>query len=153
MQSDSTPDLFNDDDPTRRCCKCGEEKPLAEFHKDRKSKHGHTYACKACRIISGKAWFKAMNPVRVRARELKKYGLTEETYQTMLTTQHGCCAICGGNETVISSWTKRLKRLAIDHDHDTGIVRGLLCGRCNQGLGYFKHDPKLLLAAVAYLKT
>lgn len=76
-----------------------------------------------------------------------KYGLTPETYQEILDSQNGGCAICRattpGRSTSI--------RLAVDHDHDTGLVRGLLCDSCNVGLGRFKDDPMLLQSATLYL--
>lgn len=59
--------------------------------------------------------------------------------------QRDCCAICGGRDPVSG------KALAIDHDHSTGRVRGLLCIRCNTALGSFKDDAALLVGALAYL--
>ena len=61
--------------------------------------------------------------------------------------QDGKCAICGVRE----AYAPR-KRLAVDHDHRTGAIRGLLCGNCNAGLGQFKDNPELLAAAVRYLQ-
>lgn len=63
---------------------------------------------------------------------------------------HDSCAICGYIEEVKSS-RGRLRRLVIDHDHATGIVRDLLCSRCNAALGLFRDDAEVLLAAVQYL--
>jgi len=64
----------------------------------------------------------------------------------MLAEQSGVCAICGGVEP-------DGKRLAVDHEDVNGIpvVRGLLCGNCNQGIGRFRHDPGLLSRAITYL--
>ena len=68
--------------------------------------------------------------------------------------QRGLCGICQRPETVVAGrHGKTPLRLAVDHDHVTGVVRGLLCSSCNQGIGYFKHDPALLEAAIAYLRT
>ena len=72
------------------------------------------------------------------------YGLTLEAYQDLFARQGGVCAICGappGN-----------RALAVDHDHGSGEVRGLLCTRCNVGIGGFRDDPELLAAAIAYLE-
>jgi hypothetical protein len=63
---------------------------------------------------------------------------------------HGACAICGFEEEVKSA-RGRLRRLVIDHDHATGIVRDLLCSRCNAALGLFRDDVEVLLAAAQYL--
>jgi len=72
------------------------------------------------------------------------YGITVAEYDRLYAEQAGGCAICGE-----SCPTGR--RLAVDHDHDTGRVRGLLCARCNNGLGNFQDDPDRLRLAVAYL--
>lgn len=61
--------------------------------------------------------------------------------------QDGKCAIC----RVAEAYAPR-KRLAVDHDHRTGAIRGLLCGNCNAGLGQFKDNPDLLAAAIRYLQ-
>lgn len=74
----------------------------------------------------------------------RKFGMTAEDYERLLTKQNGKCAICEGN-----CLTGR--RLAVDHSHTTNQVRGLLCQNCNIGLGKFKDDPKRLVSAVGYL--
>jgi len=78
-----------------------------------------------------------------RQRNLKRYGLTKSTYDEMLVRQSGVCLIC------LNPPIRRF--LDVDHDHKTGVVRGLLCEKCNKGLGHFKDDPKLLIAAASYL--
>ncbi len=80
-----------------------------------------------------------------RAANLKaKYGLSLDDYQTMLEQQNGSCMICKAIPN---------KHLAVDHCHTTGKIRGLLCGKCNTGLGLFYDDHDLLLTAATYLKT
>ncbi len=81
-----------------------------------------------------------------RDREFrKKYGITLQDWEAMFDAQHGRCAICviplGGI------------KVCVDHDHDTGKVRGLLCNRCNQGLGYFSDDTSVLEGAISYLEA
>ncbi len=69
----------------------------------------------------------------------------------MFVAQGGVCAICEQPETAQRSG--RAKWLAVDHDHGTGAVRGLLCSNCNPMLGYAKDDPALLRAAASYLES
>ena len=78
--------------------------------------------------------------------ELKsKYGITLEEYNARLLKQDNKCAICGGIN-------RSGKRLAVDHCHVTGRVRGLLCSNCNNGLGLFQDNSEFLNKAAAYLK-
>lgn len=88
------------------------------------------------------------NPEKVayteRKRAVGRYGLTVERYDAMLAEQGGVCAICHEK-------CKSGRRLSVDHEHDTGRVRGLLCGNCNQGLGRFRDSPELFMAALKYL--
>lgn len=84
---------------------------------------------------------------RDRAHDLmvqKVYGLGEGQYRKILAFQGGRCWIC-------QRATGATKRLAVDHDHKTGKVRGVLCGPCNQLLGHVRDDPEVLLRAARYL--
>lgn len=72
------------------------------------------------------------------------YGLSIEAYERMFKEQNGACKIC-------QQQNYDGKRLFVDHDHDTGTVRGLLCHHCNAGMGHFKDDPYLLQVAIKYL--
>lgn len=74
---------------------------------------------------------------------LNKYGLLPSQYEAMYNQQKGCCAICG-------IW---YELLSVDHDHVTGVVRGLLCSLCNIGLGAFRDKPLLLRSADEYLQN
>lgn len=76
----------------------------------------------------------------------KKYGISVEQYNEMFTAQYGCCAICNKHQSAFK------RRLAVDHDHETGIVRGLLCGSCNTSLGGFCEDIDTLESAIKYIK-
>ena len=81
----------------------------------------------------------------LKNRLKKEYGLTLEEYYAMRDKQNGCCALCGKNEAEID------RRLDVDHDHVTGKVRGLLCGRCNKALGLFDDKANVLLKASSYV--
>ncbi len=80
----------------------------------------------------------------------RKFGLTPEEYGKMLLAQGNKCAICGNEET--ATRLDKTKSLAVDHDHKTGKVRGLLCCECNQGLGKFRDSREMLLSAARYLE-
>lgn len=87
--------------------------------------------------------YRDKNPDRVYAWYLKsKYRLTKEQLLALGTK----CHICG---VELQRGTKN--KPCIDHDHVTGVVRGLLCGACNHGLGHFRDSPRLLMCAIAYL--
>jgi hypothetical protein len=75
------------------------------------------------------------------------YGLTLAQYEAMSEEQQHVCAICGGVNT---SETKP-ERLSVDHNHETGRIRGLLCGNCNRGLGLFGEDQERMFKAIEYL--
>ena len=86
----------------------------------------------------------AANPEKVRMKTLRKYGLTIDTYDALLKSQDGTCAIC-------DCVCKTGRSLAVDHDHDTKKNRGLLCGGCNTSLGKLKDSPAVLSTALRYL--
>lgn len=87
------------------------------------------------------------DPESTRDYQLRAlYGITNSDYEAMLAAQGGTCAICG------ISKNKNGRKFAIDHDHKTGKIRGLLCVNCNAGIGNMKDDVDLLSRALAYLK-
>ena len=77
---------------------------------------------------------------RNRARELKAHGLSLQQYAAMLRRQKGACAIC-----------KATGKLCVDHCHVTGVIGGLLCHKCNGGLGFFRDSPATMLDSATYL--
>ena len=87
-----------------------------------------------------------LNPLVDRRSKLKKFGLTLEDYELLLKNQNGVCAICKNRES-----SKMTSNLSVDHSHETGKVRGLLCARCNAGLGLLKDDIGCLQNAISYL--
>ena len=135
------------------CTKCKVEKPLAEFHKWASTPDGYHYNCKDCK----KAYRKANdqqphNLARTKAYHFKyKYGITVEQYNEMLEKQNGVCAICFKEETH-KSRSGNVVPLAVDHSHETGAVRGLLCHACNVSLGNVRDSIEVLENAIAYLR-
>jgi hypothetical protein len=82
---------------------------------------------------------------------IKEFGINNEEYNQLFIEQNGVCAICFKPERAKQNGI--LVLLAIDHDHKTGKIRGLLCTRCNVGLGHFNDDPILLRSATKYLTS
>jgi len=93
---------------------------------------------------SGK-WYKE-NPIKVKERNLKRlYGLSYESWLEIWDKQDGKCVIC-------EKPFVKPSEAYVDHIHKTGEIRGLLCVKCNFGIGYFDDDPGLLIKASKYLK-
>lgn len=85
-----------------------------------------------------------------RSRLRYQYGITVERYRDLLATQGNRCGICGRDEEdAKNAWGR--KSFSVDHSHKVGLVRGILCHRCNLGLGHFMENPWLLAKAIAYL--
>jgi hypothetical protein len=80
-----------------------------------------------------------------------KYGVMPDVYTRLLIEQGGVCAICSNPERMAIRGI--IQSLAVDHDHQTGTIRGLLCNACNTGLGKFKESPDRLARALAYLRS
>ena len=81
----------------------------------------------------------------------RKFNLSLEEYDQMLKDQNGACALCGFVPSGEDTYRKG-KSLAVDHDHVTGYVRGLLCDLCNRGIGQLHDDPALLKKAAEYIE-
>jgi hypothetical protein len=93
---------------------------------------------------------RAANPEYHKSAFLKRrYGIDHHRYNEMLAAQNGCCGICGKTES--NEIGGKVISLAVDHDHQTGAIRALLCSACNTALGLFNDDPDLLDAAKQYL--
>jgi hypothetical protein len=98
---------------------------------------------------SRKGWrtWRQNNPDKVRNKKLMEdFGITLEEYNAMFEDQGGCCAICGTHQDELP------KNLSVDHDHETGEVRGLLCGHCNLTIGHARESPEILASAIEYLR-
>jgi len=133
---------------SRSCTRCKEEKPLEQFSKQPGGKFGKLSVCKKCKkeenheaVRTGR--WPSFTQAGQRSYKLKKnYGITHEEYDRILASQGGCCALCKSCEPgfIYSRWgpKKEAKYLLVDHDHVTGVVRGLLCGTCNMWLGNYE---------------
>lgn len=94
--------------------------------------------------------YRKANPDKEKARALREgFSLSLEQYQEMHDRQGGKCAICGQPEMQMRNG--KIKALAVDHNHKTGAIRGLLCCDCNQGIGKLKDDVTVLQNAIRYL--
>ncbi len=137
---------------TQVCKRCRKKKPLAKFYKAAFMKNAHESQCKVCQkeLLRER---KQRNPKKYqddlrRNRYLRWYGITIEDYDQMFEIQKGKCAICG---TTRPHFRKNVKHFNVDHNHETGTVRGLLCNTCNRGLGLFRDNVGLIGKAFQYL--
>lgn len=124
--------------PSQVCRTCGIEKDESEFRRNWRRPTCLDFNCHDC--VS-------------HINRLARFGLTPEQYQEMLDAQGGVCAICERPERCRDSRNGRIKAFAVDHDHDTGAVRGLLCQNCNKGIGNLGDSADTLIAAAAYLEA
>ena len=96
--------------------------------------------------------YRKIHPQKEQARSLKSnFNLSLDEYKRMWTNQSGLCAICNQPET--HKRNGKVKNLAVDHNHKTGKIRGLLCSSCNTGIGKLKEDVTILSSAIRYLKS
>ena len=140
---------------TKKCRTCDQAKPLDDFYRNPRGFVGHRPDCKACLSEKRKAAYAAGDPGRNRdvsyEQLLKReFGMTLDDYNALLRKQAHRCAICRRPETVKLK-SGRLKRLAVDHDHVTGTVRGLLCHRCNVLVWALEDNHTTLAAIGAYI--
>lgn len=141
----------------KTCAECEATKPLDEFHRDRHRPDGRVRTCKECRRAYRKRWYAENREGQIRyATDWKRrnrerlphynrkarHGITAEQFDALVAEQQGRCAICGRDDG----------DLRVDHCHERRVIRGLLCDRCNRGIGFFADDPVRLTAAVAYVQ-
>lgn len=139
-----------------KCCpRCQTLKPLSDFHNSSKSPDGKQGYCKQCikahgqenakaKAAASAKWYANGGARMIRDRNLwKNYGITLSQYEAMKDQQNGVCAICSGLDPDGSD-------LSVDHDHDTGKVRKLLCRSCN--LMIKKESPTILELGAQYLR-
>jgi hypothetical protein len=134
---------------TKACTKCGEDKELTEFSPHSTCKYGVQSICKECKAeIERKRKLDPESRMALRDRNLKRrYGISLDEYDAMFDEQNGKCAICNTEEP-----GGKYKHFAVDHCHETGKVRGLLCGNCNTGIGLLGDNINNFSAAILYLE-
>ena len=128
---------------TKTCPKCGEEKSIENFYPQKRP----------CRlgVREDQRRFRAARPDYHHARNLKqRYGISLDEYHTHIANQNFACPIC---EVEISTTLeyKGKRPVVVDHNHDTGEVRGVLCSRCNLVLGHARESTDILYKAIVYL--
>ena len=137
---------------THICTVCKTEKPVTDFPIRKTHRPGKPVSqCTVCKVQINKQ-YRTNNKEKFLATERRSklkntYGITPEQYDAMLPAQNNSCAICRAKKP-----GGRTKMFFIDHCHTTGKVRGLLCMRCNTGLGLFLDNTKFLSSAISYLK-
>lgn len=102
---------------------------------------------------AGKRYYKRNADIEYNGHLKRTFGITLEDFNNMLTLQNGVCDICKREETKRNPATGKPKRLSVDHCHNSGKVRGLLCFDCNTSLGKFKESIPTLENAIKYLKA
>ena len=132
----------------KQCSKCREVFETSFFHKNSGRKDGLADRCQTCARKVASDHYKSNPDHRWRLEVKRKYGITAVQYYMMLDQQGGQCKICkesgpGGRG--------RTSRMAVDHCHSTGKVRGLLCNRCNRAIGLLGDNTDFLTAAIEYL--
>jgi len=134
---------------TKTCSKCGVEKDISEFGKRSGAYDGLKGACRPCENSRNKQY---RTPDKSRVWSLKwrlanRYGIKQEDFTGMMEAQGYKCAICSDELDFDSG------KFAVDHNHTTGDVRGILCPSCNHGIGKLKDNPSVLRSAAQYLET
>lgn len=139
---------------TKVCTKCLEEQPLENFRsRGGSQKHLLKSWCKSCHFKGHKVWveenvelvrvYRAKDPWTL-AKRCKRHNLSVEEFWSIFEDQDATCPVC--------DWAIEPENSAIDHNHNTGEVRGILCKACNRALGLLKDNPKNLFRAANYLE-
>lgn len=120
-------------------------KPIEQFYNLKASPDGKAWRCKECDNLAVRQHRKKhrqrfLDRQRIANRK-NKYNLSNDEYQSLFEKQECVCAICGKQDI-----------LQVDHNHKTGKVRGLLCGKCNKALGLFDDNADAINNAIIYLK-
>jgi len=143
----SSSDLL--DQELKQCSECKEVKSLVSFYR-RGTRGGglERYYMSMCKACHGIKYQENTEVIREKRRE-QRTGAPPGTYDLLVKRHGALCAICGTYEP--EGTGRENRQFSIDHDHETNIIRGLLCTQCNVGIGMFKHDPRTLMSAIHYL--
>jgi len=131
----------------KECKICSVVKPFDDFVKRKNRPSGVQSYCKKCH--NAKMKLKDRTEYNRNFDLNKSYGIGIEDYNEMFAKQNGCCEICKTHITQLNQTRK--KHLCVDHDHETGKVRGLLCDKCNRGIGLLQDNKDIILNAYHYL--
>ena len=141
----------------KTCGRCKVTFPAAEFSWNANKAIGRSYRCsrcKTCKAAITKEWLAKVGPVRAKKSKLRKYyGLSVPEYEAMIAGQGDLCFICRKPSSDIDPRSGKPKSLAVDHCHESGKVRSLLCSACNMGIGCFCDSIELLQRAASYLES
>lgn len=152
----------------KTCSCCDETKDAVLFHKSAKAKDGLNSRCKECTAVRNKQWYnenkdkhkitcakwyvknkKSATRKGTEWHYMSRYGITHQQFLDLAFEQGNKCSICGIDLTFAE---KCNTRAVLDHDHNSGEIRGVLCNSCNTALGLFKDSEHVLQNAIVYLK-
>ncbi len=146
----------------KRCPRCGQVKSKKEFYLRRSTEYRQARlesSCKECQKAVQKVRRERygkgdQSVISFRAgKGSERLFISRTAYNRMLEQQGGVCAICQQPETTMHRKSGVVHRLSIDHDHITGVVRGLLCRRCNLAVGLLRDDPEHMWRTIEYLQN
>lgn len=126
----------------KRCPRCGQIKLFSDFTKRGK------YCVSRCQECMSEIYYENADDIREIRRE-HRIGVSPGTYELLIALHGEVCAICGADKPGGKGAANN--QFCIDHDHETGKIRGLLCTSCNVGIGMLRHNTELLNAAIDYL--
>ena len=130
------------------CSKCNIGKPLDSFHKRSNRPCGVRSICKDCYKQYPRELKRSEGYTRNYDLQ-RSYSITTAGYNELLESQGGKCKICGVPQNTL---TGHKKNLCVDHDHNTGKIRGIICDKCNRGIGLLNDSEETLRAALSYLE-
>lgn len=145
---------------TRICSKCSKRKKLSKFHKSKRHALGRKLECAECTNKYLRNHYNKNNKnciitkaKRTRYHYRRRYGIRYEDYLLFCTVLNNQCEICGAKKVPAGEQKRGSKdHLVLDHCHNTGEIRGILCQECNQGIGLLKDNLTNLQNAIKYLK-
>ncbi len=126
------------------CTQCKVLRPYSEYHNNRAKKDGKQSNCKPCQRARQNKHKKDYPDIYRNKQYKRLYGIDLADYENMLKEQGGVCASCGESSS---------KRLVVDHCHESGKVRSLLCGSCNTALGLLQENTHRILALANYVQV